>query len=365
MPSPPTNQPALSVRDLRTYYHTDAGFVRAVDGVSFEVPPGGSVGIAGESGSGKTQTALSILGLIDDVPGIVDGQVWVDGENLLDGLGDFCFWEEKAEGVTITKDIERWRARHHRQLARVRGEKISMVFQEPKRSLIPYFTVGEHLRETMAARDGNDAARAYEEPALDLLKKLQFEDPRRVFGSYPHELSGGESQRVMLGLALLGRPHLLIADEPTSLLDAITERRVLETLTTLVQEMNLALLLIAHDLALVRVMVDQVAVMFAGKIVEWGPAAEIIQPTNERGHPYTQALLRAVPNTDEQPAPPSATLAPLDTRINTGGCRYYYRCGLKDVLPEAVRARCLNEEPPAFPVGDNHVAACWAREDAA
>ncbi len=365
MPSPSMNPPILSVRNLRTYYHTDAGFVRAVDGVSFEVPPGGSVGIAGESGSGKTQTALSILGLIDDVPGIVDGQVWVDGENLLDGLGDFCFWEEKAEGVTITKDIERWRARHHRRLARVRGEKISMVFQEPKSSLIPYFTVGEHLRETMAARDGNDAARAYEEPALDLLKKLQFEDPRRVLGSYPHELSGGESQRVILGLALLGRPHLLIADEPTSLLDAITERRVLETLKTLVQEMNLALLLIAHDLALLRVMVDQVAVMFAGKIVEWGPATEIIQPTNERGHPYTQALLRAVPDADEQPAPPSATLAPLDTRVNTGGCRYYYRCGLKDVLPEAVRARCLHEEPPAFPVGENHVAACWAREEAA
>ena len=358
MPSTPNS--LLSVRNLRTYYHTDEGFVRAVDGVSFTVPPGGSVGIAGESGSGKTQTALSILGLIDDAPGIVEGEVWVEGENLLDGLGAYCFWEEKAEGITVTKDVGRWRGLHHRRLARVRGETISMVFQEPKSSLIPYFTVGQHLREAMAARNGNEAASTFEEPALELLQKLQFDDPRRAFASYPHELSGGESQRVMLGLALLGRPRLLIADEPTSLLDTITERRVLETLAALVEEMNLALLLITHDLVLLRVMVDQVAVMVAGKIVEWGPTAEVLAPANVNGHPYTQALLRAAPDVNGR----SSTPALLDPRINTEGCRYYYRCTLKDALPEAVRARCLHDEPSAFPAGENHVAACWAREDA-
>ena len=362
MPSTPTPSPLLSVRDLRTYYHTDEGFVRAVDGVSLAVPPGGAVGLAGESGSGKTQTALSILGLINDVPGIVKGEVWVEGENLLDGLGEYCFWEEKAEGITVTKDVGQWRTRHQRRLAQVRGETISMVFQEPKSSLIPYFTVGQHLRETMAARGGN--ATTHEAPALDLLRKLQFDDPRRTFASYPHELSGGESQRVMLGLALLGHPHLLIADEPTSLLDTVTERRVLETLAALVREMDLALLLITHDLALLRMLVDQVAVLFAGKIVEWGPAAEIMAPPNERGHPYTQALLRAVPGGGGTSMRPS-TPAPLDIRINTDGCRYYYRCGLKDALPEAVRTRCLNEEPPMFSAGANHDVACWAREDAA
>ena len=365
MSTPPTSSPLLSVRDLRTYYHTDAGFVHAVDGVSFDVPHGGSVGIAGESGCGKTQTALSILGLIDEVPGIVGGQVWIDGENLLDGLDAHCSIDEQDGSITVVKDVDRWRAVHHRRLAQVRGEKISIVFQEPKSSLIPYLTVGEHLRETMGALNGKNDAPAYEATALGLLQKLRFAHPHRILHSYPHELSGGESQRVMLGLVLLGRPQLLIADEPTTLLDAVTQRGVLHMLTAVVEEMALALLLITHNLALLHRMVDRVVVMFAGMVVEQGPTAEIIDTASERGHPYTQDLLRAVPTPD---APSlllrTATPAVLNPKINRQGCRYYHRCGLKDHLPEAVRTRCLHEAPPPFAVDANHTVACWACEDA-
>ena len=365
MPTSPTTSPILSVRDLRTYYHTDAGFVRAVDGVSFDVPRGGSVGMAGESGCGKTQTALSILGLIDEAPGIIGGQVWVDGENLLDGLGAYCSLGQRDAMLTVVKDVDRWRAVHRRRLARVRGEKVSMVFQEPKSSLMPYLTVGEHLRETMVALDGKAGAHAHEATALGLLEKLRFAHPHRIFNSYPHELSGGESQRIMLGLALLGRPQLLIADEPTTLLDAVTQRGVLHMLAAVVEEMKLALLLITHNLALLQRMVDRVVVMFAGMIVEQGPTARVIETAPERGHPYTQDLLRAVPDLDAPtPLPRTATPVVLNPTINRQGCRYYHRCSLKDRLPETVQARCLHEVPPATTVEAGHSVACWAYENA-
>lgn len=361
-PPPPL---LLSVHDLRTYYHTDAGFVRAVDGVSFDVPRGGSVGIAGESGCGKTQTVLSILGLIDEVPGIVSGQVWVDGENLLDGLEAYCSLEERDDTVTVVKDVDRWRTVHHRRLAQVRGGKVSIVFQEPKSSLIPYLTVGEHLRETMRALDGKDGARAYQATALGLLEKLRFAHPHRILHSYPHELSGGESQRIMLGLALLGRPQLLIADEPTTLLDAATQHGVLHMLTAIVEEMKLALLLITHNLALLHRMVDRVVVMFAGMIVEQGPTGQVIDTAPERGHPYTQDLLRAVADPEAPRPRPQTTLpAVLNPKINRQGCRYYHRCSLKNHLSEAVRARCRHEVPPPSAVEANHTVACWAYEDA-
>ncbi len=365
MPASSTPSPLLSVRDLRTYYHTDAGFVRAVDGVSFDVPRGGSVGIAGESGCGKTQTALSILGLIDDAPGIVGGQVWVDGENLLDGLGACCSIQENNGALTVAKDVGRWRKLHHRRLTRVRGRKISIVFQEPRSSLIPYRTVGEHLRETMAALDGKEATRAFEERAPALLEKLRFAHPDRVLHSYPHELSGGESQRVMLGLALMGRPQLLIADEPTTLLDAVTQRGVLEMLAAVVHEMNLALMLITHNLALLRLLVDRVVVMFAGQVVEQGPVAEVIDAAaGERSHPYTQDLLRVVADLDHPfTLPRASTPTTINPKVNRQGCRYFYRCRLKDRLSEDGKSRCLHEAPPAIPLEANHTVACWAYED--
>lgn len=347
----------LAVRDLRTYYRTEGAFVRAVDGVSFEVQPGQSVGMAGESGSGKTQTALSMLGLLDGVPGIVGGEVWWEDQNLLADLPAYCTRQETPEGLLIKKDVDGWRALYQHRLDTIQGEQIAMVFQEPKTSLFPYFTVADHLRETIAARSGKAAARTYEPQALDLLQQLRFDDPRRTLQSYPHQLSGGESQRVMLGLALLGNPRLLIADEPTTLLDTIIQRRILDLLGTLVTERHLALLLITHNLALLRLLVEHIVILYAGQVVEQGPTDQVIRPTSDCGHPYTRDLIRA--------SRTSRTGPMVTVPRNSCGCRYYHRCLLKDTLPERIRKRCLYETPPPVRIGPTHTVACWAREDEA
>ncbi len=348
--------PFLAVRDLRTYFHRDAGFVRAVDGVSFDVPAGRTVGLAGASGSGKTQTALSILGLVDAAPGIVGGEIRVGGANLLADLDRFCALHDDGDGLVVTKDVDGWKARHARRLRSVWGRQIGMVFQEPKASLVPYLTVADHVRETIKAHGGEEARSDAEAEAL--LRRLRFEDPRPLLGRFPYALSGGESQRVALGLALLGRPRLLIADEPTTMLDAVTQRHVLEVLAEHVRTLDLSLLLITHDLPLLRLLVDEVVLLFAGMVVEHGPAAAVIDPTGEAGHPYTQALLRAFSGT-----PASSIEAHPVAAVPRQGCRYYAHCPLKDLLPEPVRRRCLHETPPMHHVGEGHRVACWARTD--
>lgn len=345
--------PILRVRNLRTYFHADGTLVRAVDGVSFDVPTGRAVGLAGESGSGKTQTALSILGLLDTAPGIVSGDVWINQTNLLADLDTYCTLTLN-DNPTVKKEVVRWRQVHEERLRAIRGRLVSMVFQEPKSSLIPYRTLRQQLRETLnvaQAPSDDDAIHA-------LLEDLQFAQPRRIADSYPHELSGGESQRAMLGLALAGNPQLLIADEPTTLLDALTQRRVLDLLQQLVANTRVALLLITHNLAMMRLLVEDVVILFGGTVVEAGPVEDVLTDAPEHGHPYTKDLLQALD--------PSATLAatPLNTEKNLAGCRYYHRCRLKDALPASMRTRCLEEQPPLHPVAEGHMVACWARSDA-
>lgn len=358
--TPPQRQATvLAVRDLRTYYYADDKIIRAVDGVSFEVPRGGSVGLAGESGSGKTQTVLSVQGLVDDVPGIVGGEVWLDGINVLANIDDYAHVENNG-GLSVTKAVHRWHTVHEGRMARLRGDTVSMVFQEPKSALVPYLNIGAQLRETMLAR--GMAADHIETQSMDLLGRLQFADPGRVMKSYPHELSGGESQRVMLGLALVGDPQLLVADEPTTALDAIIQRRVLDILAGLVADMDVALLLITHNLALLSLLVNRIAVMFAGKILEWGPTASILGEAATMGHPYTQDLLRAATRADI--GNPTSDRTVIDTRRNYKGCRYFHRCKLKDALSDPVRKRCKQELPPHVEVSEGHRVACWAREQA-
>ena len=359
-PTPPQRQATvLSVRDLRTYYYADDKIIRAVDGVSFEVPRGGSVGLAGESGSGKTQTVLSVQGLIDDVPGVVGGEVWLDGVNVLADISNYAHVEDNGS-LNVSKAVNRWRTVHERRMARLRGDTVSMVFQEPKSALVPYLNVGAQLRETMLAR--GMAADRIKTQSVDLLGRLQFADPGRVMKSYPHELSGGESQRVMLGLALVGDPQLLVADEPTTALDAIIQRRVLDILAALVDDMDVALLLITHNLVLLSLLVNRIAVMFAGKILEWGPTDSILREAATTGHPYTQDLLRAATRGDI--SDPRLNRTVIDTRRNYEGCRYFHRCTLKDALSDAVRNRCKQELPPHVEVSEGHTVACWAREQA-
>ena len=341
--------PVLEIEDLRTYYHTGGRLVRAVDSVSLSIDSGAKVGLAGASGSGKTQTARSILGLIDAAPGIVGGSIRVEGEDLLAGLEKNCLMEERDGHLVISSDVGRWRRRHARRLRGIRGRRISMVFQEPTTALVPYQTVAAHLRETHAALYPTALDAAHAEA---LLARLGFAAPARLMRRYPHELSGGEAQRVMLALALLGNPRLLIADEPTTALDMLTRRAILDLLIEITDEDDRALLLISHDLALLRHLVEEVVLLFAGTVVERGPVASVLDAGGAKGHPYTAALLHP------------AGRVPAG-RVNRKGCRYVHRCPLKDQLPAVVQQRCLNEPPPEVTVGAGHRVACWARAEEA
>lgn len=287
----------LVVDELKTYFHQGQQFVRALDGVSFSIPRKGLFGLAGESGSGKTQTALAIAGLVEGTPGIVDGEIWIDGTSTLTQLDEYVSVEHGEEGLQVWKDVPRWQRHRDQQMQDLRGTVVSMVFQEPKESLSPYFTVGEQARETVAVHFGGGAADTYRERIRPLLKEMEFQVPDRVLDSYPHELSGGQCQRIMLALSLVSNPDLLIADEPTTLLDAITEERVLELFGRLIQEHDLALLLITHDLGVMARLVDRVAIMQDGKIVERGLVDQIMEGPLDQRHPHTQQLRRAAERT--------------------------------------------------------------------
>jgi ABC-type dipeptide/oligopeptide/nickel transport system ATPase component len=286
-------QDLVVVEGLTTYFHQDQQFVRAVEDVSFCIPEGGLFGLAGESGSGKTQTALALAGLVEGVPGVVDGDIWIDGTNILAELETYCTVEAGEDGLHVRKDVQQWRRHREDVMADLRGTVVSMVFQEPKESLSPYYTIGEQARETVKAHFGPTAASTYEERIRPLLTQMEFQDPDRILSSYSHELSGGQSQRAMLALAFLSDPELLIADEPTTLLDAITERRVLELFASLLEEQDLALLLITHDLGIMAHLVDEVAVMQHGAIVEQGPASTIMDGALDDRHSHTRELRQA------------------------------------------------------------------------
>ncbi len=288
----------LRVRDLTTSFATDAGIARAVDGVSFDLAAGETLGIVGESGSGKTVTALSILRLIAEPPGRIDpgSKIEYDGVDLL--------------------------RLSQRELRRIRGAKIAMVFQEPLSSLNPVLTVGSQIAEAIRAHQ-SVSRRAATDRAVELLGMVGIPEPERRIRDYPHQLSGGMQQRVMIGMALSCQPDVLIADEPTTALDVTIQAQILELLVELQQRFAMAVLFITHDMGVLASVADRVAVMYGGKIVEEGGIRRIFE---QPAHPYTQGLLAAVPRIDRptelQGSPgsvPTATAWP-------DGCRFHPRC---------------------------------------
>ncbi|HXG42350.1 MAG TPA: ABC transporter ATP-binding protein [Dehalococcoidia bacterium] len=318
-------EPLLSVRDLRTYFYTDEGVVRAVDGVSFDVYPGEIVGLVGESGCGKTVSALSILRLIPQPPGkIVSGEIWFEGQDLLK-LDD--------EGIR-----------------QIRGNKIGIVFQEPMTSLNPVLTIGRQLTEPLEVHLKMDKASARRR-AVQLLEMVGIPEPERRIDHYPHQFSGGMRQRVMIAMALACNPRLLLADEPTTALDVTIQAQILELMTRLTRELGTAVIIITHNLGVVARYADRVNVMYAGKIVESATAQELYHRPR---HPYTLGLLRSVPRLDQ---PRKARLDPIegfppDLVHMPPGCAFQPRCRF------AVE-RCKVEAPPLMLVGENHLSACW------
>jgi oligopeptide/dipeptide ABC transporter ATP-binding protein len=317
----------LEVKNLKTYFFTRGGVVKAVDDVSFGIKPGKTLGVVGESGCGKSVTALSIMRLVASPPGkIVGGEINFEGENILE------------------KNMD--------ELTDLRGSKISMIFQDPMTSLNPVFTVGFQIQETVLRhRKGISKDQAWKR-AVEMLDLVRIPDAKRRAKNYPHEFSGGMRQRVMIAIALACNPKLLIADEPTTALDVTIQAQILELMKGLSKEFDTAVMLITHDLGVVAGTCEWVNVMYAGHIVESAPVKQIYETP---AHPYTVGLLHSIPRLDDQRGIRLTPIGgqPPDLLNPPPGCPYAPRC-------PKVQSRCLKERPELMPVGrGEQTAACF------
>jgi len=322
----------LEVKGLRTYFYTEDGVVRAVDGVDFEVYPGEVLGIVGESGCGKSVTSLSIMRLISK-PGKVDaGEILLDGENLLN----------------ISEE----------EMTKVRGNRISMIFQQPQTALNPVFRVGDQLAEVLSVHQdmGKEAGL---KRAVALLKMVGVPDPERRIDAYPHELSGGMAQRVMIAMALACVPELLIADEPTTALDVTIQAQILDLMRDMRREMGTSVILITHDLGVVAEMAERVAVMYAGEIVE---QTDVNSLFDEPLHPYTQGLIGSIPILGELKEKLDVIPGSVPNLVNLPpGCRFAPRCQAR--VKHALEI-CVQTKPELAEVKTGHIVRCWLYQNA-
>ncbi|PWS35781.1 dipeptide ABC transporter ATP-binding protein DppD [Falsiroseomonas bella] len=317
------NAPLLRIEGLRTVFRSSVGEIAAVDGVDLDVPRGRTLGIVGESGCGKSMLSLSVMRLVPPPGRVAQGRVLLEGQDLL----------RLSAGA----------------MRQVRGGKVAMIFQEPMTSLNPVHSVGAQITEAMRAHDKSASGAELRDRAIEALKRVRIPSPESRFDDYPHQLSGGMRQRVMIAMALACRPQLLIADEPTTALDVTVQAQILDLLRELQDETGMSIILITHDLGVIAEMADEVAVMYAGKVVERATAAELFASPQ---HPYTLGLLGSIPRLDEDrerllaiegAVPPPFALPK--------GCRFHPRC------PFAIEA-CTRAQPALEPVADGHLAAC-------
>jgi oligopeptide/dipeptide ABC transporter ATP-binding protein len=317
----------LEVKNLVTSFHTPRGKIKAVDDVSFSIKPGQTLGLVGESGCGKSVTSLSIMGLIPSPPGEIES-------------GQILF-----EGRDITKLSPE-------ELRKLRGNRMSMIFQEPMTSLNPVFTVGEQIGEVFRVHQGLSKKEARQK-AIEMLRLVKVPSPEHRVDDYPHQLSGGMRQRVMIAMALGCSPQLLIADEPTTALDVTIQAQILDLIADLQKKINMAVLLITHDLGVVAQVCDYVVVMYAGKVAEQGPVAEIFRNPS---HPYTIGLMASVPKLGQK----TEFLQTIDGVVPSlenlpVGCRFQDRC-------KFAFDKCRKSEPSLKSLGADHQAACWRLE---
>jgi peptide/nickel transport system ATP-binding protein len=358
--------PLLAIENLRTYFYSRAkrAFIRSVDGASLSVARGETLGVVGESGSGKTVTALSAAGLVTAAPGVIGGAITLQSNgtarNLLEGLERYVRVEEEdGRVVAVEKDERGWRRHAEARMKGVRGKEIAMIFQNPRAALNPYSTVGSQLVETIRLHTGVKGEREAKERAIQWLERVRIDSPRLRFDNFPFGMSGGMCQRAMIAMALSAEPSLLVADEPTTGLDATIQSRIVELLADLKEETGVATLLISHDISVIRSLSDRVAVMYGGTVVETGSAAGLLAAEAPVRHPYTSALLAAIP-TAETIRTKSYLQAiegeVLDTIAVPRGCRFYGRCNR---VTDAVRERCAGLEPPLDEVAPGHRVRCW------
>ena len=315
----------LEVKNLKTYFYTEEGTARAVDGMDFIIRKGETLGMIGESGCGKSVSALSIMQLVASPPGrIIEGEIWFEGENLL----------KKSPS----------------EVKKIRGNNISMIFQEPMTSLNPVFTIGNQIIEPIILHQKLDKEKARKK-AIEMLDLVGISSPEKQIDNYPHQLSGGMRQRVMIAMALSCEPKLLIADEPTTALDVTIQAQILELLKKIREEIGMAVMMITHDLAVIAEVSDDVLVAYAGKALEYADVKTIFR---EPKHPYTQALYDSIPRlTDTKKRRleviPGIVPNPMEF---PSGCRFNPRC-------KFTKSFCQKEEPELEEVGDTHKARCF------
>jgi len=320
----------LEVKNLKTYFFTEDGVVKAVDGVDLYLNCGEVLGLVGESGCGKSVTSHSIMRLIGPPGEIVEGEMWFDGRDLA----------KASEG----------------EMRRIRGNRISMIFQQPTSCLNPVFRAGDQISEALDIHQNLGKDKNWER-TVELLKLVGIPEPEKRAYSYPHELSGGMAQRVMIAMALACVPELLIADEPTTALDVTIQAQILSLMRNLHEEMETSIILITHDLGIVAEMCERVAVMYAGRIVEETDVRTLFRNPQ---HPYTRGLIGSVPVLGQVKSELEVIPGSVPNLIDLPpGCRFAPRCRAR---LERQLQKCVGEEPPLFSVGRNHTARCWLYE---
>ena len=320
-------QKLLEVKILHVSFFTPAGEVKAVNGISYDVDYDEVMGIVGESGSGKSVEAYSIIGLLQSPGKVMEGSITLEGEDML--------------------------AKSPSEMIDYRGSQVAMIFQNPMTCLNPVYTIGNQLTEALCAHDKSISKEEADKRAMEMLEQVGINNVEKRMKQYPHELSGGMRQRVMIAMGLICHPKLLIADEPTTALDVTIQAQILELMKELQKKNHMGIIFITHNLGVVAEVCDKVSVMYAGKMVEQGPVDDIFyQP----GHPYTMGLLRSMPRVDaesyERLIPIEGT--PVDMLNPPEGCPFAPRC-------EHAMKVCLQKMPPYVELGDNHRAACWLR----
>ncbi len=325
-----TERPLLEVKGLKTYFYTEDGVVKAVDGVDFEVRRGEMFGLVGESGCGKSVTSFSILRLIGQPGKIIDGEILFDGDNLLD----------------LTED----------EMVKVRGNSISMIFQQPTSCLNPVFRVGDQIAEVLDIHHKTGKEKGWAR-AIELLRMVGVPAPERRVYSYPHEMSGGMAQRVMIAMALACNPELLIADEPTTALDVTIQAQILDLLERFKDDIDTAVILITHDLGVVAETCERVAVMYAGRIVEQTDVKTLFDTPR---HPYTIGLMGSIPVLGEIKERLDVIPGSVPNLINAApGCKFAPRC---QVRIEHNCQICLEQEPELTEVAPGHTVRCWVAQ---